>query len=415
MHFLYTLSIHIYILAIRIASLRSAKAKKWLEGRRELFGSLEEKMKRTTSGGIQKTVWFHCASLGEFEQGRPVMEKMKRDSPSIRIVLSFFSPSGFDIRKNYQGADVVTYLPADIPSKVEKFLDLVRPHAVVFIKYEFWYNFLRALKKRNIPHYLVSGIFRKDQPFFKWYGSWFRRALNGYEHIFVQDDVSSGLLTSIEVEKHTITGDTRFDRVSEIAERSDRNEKAAAFSAQARTIVCGSTWEKDEQILSEWMRSDHSFKLIIAPHVVNEEHLASISKTFAAFNPMRYSEFEKSRITSCRILIIDNTGMLSGLYRYGNFAYIGGGFGSGIHNILEAAVYGVPVIFGPNFGKFREAVELIEKGGAFTISSSEDLKQRMDFFLRDDMILRMASMVSKDYVRRKKGATALILGKLIIK
>ena len=347
MRFLYTFSIFLYTAGIKFASLFNRKAALWCKGRRAQFRRLKEQIHSLPSNPSGECIWIHCASLGEFEQGRPVIEQIRKEKPEIRIVLTFFSPSGYEVRKNYSGVDLVTYLPADLPGNTQKFLDLIQPTLALFVKYEFWFNYLYALKKRNIPHFLVSGIFRPDQLFFKWYGGWFRRALFNYKHMFLQDENSAELLREAGLTAISVTGDTRFDRVIQVVKEKKEDAMCAGFSEGASVMVCGSTWEEDEELILNWFRQSAgqktAFKLIIAPHNISRSRLAAIEDRFSSLHPQRHSVYKHD--PGCCLLIIDHIGMLSSLYHYGKYCYIGGGFGKGIHNILEAAVHGKPVLF----------------------------------------------------------------------
>jgi 3-deoxy-D-manno-octulosonic-acid transferase len=407
MRTLYSISIYIYNFSIRIAALFLPKAKLWVEGRKNIFERLSSQL-HIVNPGNKKLAWFHCASLGEFEQGRPLLEKYRKQYPDEIILLTFFSPSGYEIRKNYKGADLICYLPIDTPSNAKLFLDIVKPSIAFFIKYEFWFNYLNELKIRNIPVYLVSGIFRQDQHFFKSYGGWFKRQLRSFTHFFLQDEASASLLASIGFENADVVGDTRFDRVSEIVRNVSKIELVEKFKGDQMVFICGSTWQEDEKMISvsDW----NKFKIIIAPHEINEDHLSFIEAEFSRQNckTIRFSQANALNINAANVLIIDNIGMLSSLYQYGSIAFIGGGFGKGIHNILEAATFGLPVIFGPNYHKFNEAKELIKSGGAFSVSDTEELNKTFTL-LKDGQILKMASHVSKHYVQSRTGASDKIL------
>ena len=355
----------------------------------------------------QNLIWFHCASLGEFEQGRPLMEAMKKKDPSVRILLTFFSPSGYEIRKNYSGADHVFYLPLDTPANAKKFIEIVKPSKVFFVKYEFWFNFLKALKRKNIPTYLVSGIFRDDHHFFKSSGAWFRKQLSAFTHFYLQDEKSVRLLNSIGYFNVTLAGDTRFDRVFEVAANVNQNDLIKQFVADKKMLIVGSSWMEDEAIVSSIKLAP--LKLIIAPHEVNKAHLDSMVDRFgSAASVLLYSNANESNVSDAQILMIDNIGMLSSLYQYATVAFIGGGFGKGIHNILEAATFGLPIIFGPNYKKFTEAKELIKLGGAFSIKDSSDFEKTMHL-LDDEQVLKTASLISKMYIKTHVGATGRIL------
>jgi 3-deoxy-D-manno-octulosonic-acid transferase len=415
MRALYSLNIFFYGIAIRVASLFNAKAKLWIKGRRNLFADLEKKF----GGDTKKVAWFHCASLGEFEQGRPLIEKFKEEHPDYKILLTFFSPSGYEVRKNYAGADVICYLPLDTKRNAKRFIAITKPSVVFFVKYEFWLNALMELRKNNIPHFLVSAIFRKDQIFFKSHGTIFRDALKGYTRIFTQEQNSVELLKSIGILNAEVAGDSRYDRVIEIAQGAKEIPVAKSFSGEnKKTIVAGSTWPADEVLFFPAMKKviESGWKLIIAPHELGEAHLLSIEKGLtgigiAANEIIRFSKADEKSVANKKVLIIDNIGMLSSLYRYGKIAYIGGGFGKSIHNILEAAVYGMPVIFGPKHEKFYEAKSLLEAGGAFAVNDENELREVLEEISSDEKKLEMLSKISFDFVQRNKGATKIILSR----
>lgn len=400
----------------------NAKAKLMIVGRRNLFENLKHQLKNSDlPTPNSKLIWFHCASLGEFEQGRPLMEKLKLQQPDVKILLTFFSPSGYEIRKNYSGADFIFYLPMDTPSNAKKFIEIVNPQKVFFVKYEFWFNYLAELKNKNIPTYLVSGIFREDHHFFKSTGAWFRKQLNSFTHFFLQDEKSLELLNSIGYKNTTLCGDTRFDRVFEVSKNVNEVDLVKLFVGISKTIIVGSSWLEDERIISKFQTrlpdgQVSNFKLIIAPHEIDEKHLASIEAEFipllrGAGLCLRYSKANEKNISQAQILIIDNIGMLSSLYQYGTIAFIGGGFGKGIHNILEAATFGLPIIFGPNYQKFTEAKELIKLGGAFSINDIFEFEKTM-LLLNDEQVLKTASQISRMYVQGRIGATDKILSKI---
>jgi 3-deoxy-D-manno-octulosonic-acid transferase len=408
MRLFYTLSILLYRLAIGAASLSSGKAKLWIAGRSRLFERLEKAVKSLSA---EELVWFHCASLGEFEQGRPLIEAYRKDFPSHKILLTFFSPSGFEIRKNYPGADLIFYLPLDTASNARRFISIVKPSKVFFVKYEFWFNFLQELEKNNIPVFLVSGIFRPSQHFFKPYGGWFRKNLRAFSYFFVQEERSAELLKSIDYSNVMITGDTRFDRVREIASQKKSIPLIESFCAGKPAIVAGSTWPQDEELIAELPIRNLDHKLIIAAHEVDKSHIQAIVARFQNLNVKLFSDLNQENAASADVLIIDNIGMLSTLYQYGKIAYIGGGFGKGIHNILEAAAFGLPVIFGPNNQRFQEAKDLLKLGGAFEIVDSTGLKKTIDL-LQDKQVLETASRISSHYVQSRSGATARILSQI---
>ncbi|MCC7301234.1 MAG: 3-deoxy-D-manno-octulosonic acid transferase [Bacteroidia bacterium] len=408
MKVLYNLGIFLYTCAIRIAALFNEKAAQWQRGRKHLWEELEQKLNGGTFRSAEERIWIHCASLGEFEQGRPLIERIRKEQPKAGILLTFFSPSGYEIRKNYPGVDIISYLPADFPGNARRFLDITVPTKVIFVKYEFWFNFLGELARRKIPHFLISGIFRTDQVFFKWYGGWFREFLKKYDRIFLQNDESASLLNTIGILSHEVSGDTRFDRVNTLAADPAGESVSEVFSKNRSVMVCGSTWPADEELLARWCETGDKkdFCLILAPHETGPAHLDGILRRFASLRPSLHSAVKNNSVPEdCRMLVIDHIGSLSKLYRYGHVCYVGGGFGSGIHNLLEAAVYGKPVFFGPQHHKFNEALELMRAGGGFCITDAKDLEMKINFLFSDPMLLRMASMTSREYVVRRTGAT----------
>lgn len=407
MAFFYNLGIRTYTLAIRLASPFNEKASLWIKGRK----NIEERIGEIDKGE-HRLVWFHAASLGEFEQGRPVMEALKKEQPETKILLTFFSPSGYEIRKNYAGADYILYLPADTPRNARHFIESIQPDAAVFVKYEYWYNYLNQLNKRHIPTYLISAIFRKEQPFFKTWGGLHRKMLHFFTRMFIQDEESARLLSSIGIQAFEQTGDTRFDRVKQIADAAKDIDKVASFLNGAPAVICGSTWPPDEDLLLDYISSDNTpFKWIIAPHEIGENHIKNILGKCKQ-KVVRYSQ-EESDVTDAKVLIIDCIGLLSSIYRYGKIAYIGGGFGAGIHNTLEAAVYGIPVIFGPRYQKFNEAVTLIQQGGAFSIHNKTELDELLDSLLQDQAITETAGRQALAYVNSQLGATDIIMKYLV--
>ena len=404
MRTLYNLGIHFYNLLMHFAALFNPKAKLWVEGRKGIF----EKIKNEVNPGY--IVWIHAASVGEFEQARPLIERIREDYPSKKILLTFFSPSGYELRKNYGLVDYVYYLPIDTKKSAKKFIDLIQPEMVFFIKYEFWFNYLNELYKRVIPIYLVSTIFRPNQHFFKWYGGWFRKHLRMVEEFFVQDIESATLLSSINIKRICITGDTRFDRVKSLTENPKSFESIHHFVQDSKVLLAGSSWEPDEKILSNYLdHESRDFKLIIAPHEVTKDHIDSILNRFSKFKPLLFSEFEDKEIPKeNRVLIIDSIGKLMHLYQYTDVAYIGGGFGVGIHNILEAATYKKPVIFGPKYQKFNEAKELIKHQGGFSISNEKEFAAMASKLLFDTKAYHQASAECGKYVEENIGATEKI-------
>lgn len=391
---------------LKLASLFNPKAKKWVVGRKDVFKRLSD----TIPPGSQ-VVWMHCASLGEFEQGRPLFEKLKERYPGHKFLLTFFSPSGYEIRKNYSGADWVFYLPLDSKANAKRFLDIVNPSLVIFVKYEYWYYYLKTTSERQIPLILISALFRNNSVFFKWYGSLQRRMLGYFDKIFVQNETSRELLSKINLsDKVVVTGDTRFDRVIEIAENATSIALIEQFIGNHKALIAGSTWPADEDVLKETFSSinNPSIKLILAPHEVHKDHIAAIQKSFT--QAILYSELtiDKNR-DEYNVLIIDNIGMLSRLYRYAFITYIGGGFGKGIHNTLEAAVYGRPVIFGPVYHKFQEAKDLMETGGGFSIKSSVELTEVVTRLIKDEKVWIKSCQGSGNYVLSQRGATEKIV------
>lgn len=399
----YELGIRTYKTAIHAASLFNPKAKLWVKGRINIFNFLKKNISPE-----DKIIWVHAASLGEFEQGRPIIEAIKEQHKEYKILLTFFSPSGYEVRKNYSLADIVCYLPIDTLTNAQKFIDIVKPKKAFFIKYEFWKNYLKILHKKTIPVYLVSGIFRKDQLFFKAPAKSYRKILGYFEHFFIQNQISADLLKSININNYTVCGDTRFDRVIDIAKNAKVFPKIAEFTDKNKVIVAGSSWEKDEEILIDYINSKQDIKLIIAPHEIKEQNLVRLENSFNKF-VVRYSKLKEVNPKEYSVLIIDNIGMLSALYRYGQLAYIGGGFGSGIHNILEAAVYGLPVLFGPKYQKFDEAKELIKLGGAYSFETKEEFKIETDLFFSDKNHLDKKSKISKQFVETGAGAVDTII------
>jgi 3-deoxy-D-manno-octulosonic-acid transferase len=404
MRIIYSLFICIYALAIHLASLFSKQAKSWIDGRKGLLTKMEQDKKY-----LDKLVWFHCASLGEFEQGRPVIEQFRDEFPEFRILLTFFSPSGYEVRKEYPVADHIYYLPLDTPGQVKRFLTIWNPVLAVFIKYEYWFNYLHELHKRQIPSIVISATFRPGQHFFKAYGFWFRKHLRCISHFFVQNEASQELLKKIGVGHCTISGDTRFDRVAEISRFPRDIPAIRSFATNSKVLVAGSTWEKDETLIAEALKhSDLPLKLIIAPHQISDQGLARLQSMFA-LKSIRFSEVKGIIQTDVKVIIIDSVGLLSQIYRYGHMAYIGGGFGKGIHNILEAATFGMPVFFGPNYKKFVEANELCDRGGAFSVKTTNELRDKLKDMLYNEKAAGIASDICKNYVNDRTGATSIII------
>ncbi|MDB0027432.1 3-deoxy-D-manno-octulosonic acid transferase [Flavobacteriales bacterium] len=391
MNYLYNISIQLYVITMRFAALFNTKAKLWIKGRKEIFQKIEEAIKDE-----QNIVWFHCASLGEFEQGKPIIEGYKQKYPSHKIILTFFSPSGFEIRKNYEEADWVFYLPADTKSNAKKFIRIVKPIKVIFIKYEFWLNYMAELKKQNISFYSVSAIFRDGQAFFKY--KWWAEQLKNVTHFFVQDKNSAELLKSIGFKNTTINGDSRFDSVLANTKNPVKIPLIEVFCRCKPTVICGSTWKKDELLLIRFIKENPQYNYIIAPHEMH--HISYLQKQTDA---QLFSTSNTKNINSNNVLIIDSIGILSNIYQYGKLAYIGGGFGVGIHNILEAVAFGLPIIFGPNHQKFNEAKELINQKGAISISNYKELNSAINVFSDFD------KSIAINYIKDSSGATETIL------
>ena len=400
---IYNLGIHIYQLGIRLAGLFSDKPAKMVKGHREAYDLLKSKIDRNA-----RYIWFHAASLGEFEQGRPLIERIRKEYPQYKILQTFFSPSGYEVRKNYEGADIVCYLPMDTPGNAKKFINLVNPCMVFFVKYEFWKNYLNTLYNKGVPVYSVSSIFRPNQIFFRWYGKGYQQVLKTFEHLFVQNEESKKLLANIGVMNTTVVGDTRFDRVLDICAAAKQLPLVQKFKGDALTFVAGSSWGPDEDIFIKYFNAHPEMKLIIAPHVVNDSHMKEIVSKLQ--RPcIRYTQATEENVQQADCLIIDCYGLLSSIYRYGEISYIGGGFGVGIHNVLEAAVYGIPVIFGPNNKKFREAQHLLANKGGFEVNGYEDFEVLMDKFLTDEAYLQASGQAAGDYVKNNSGAMEKIM------
>ena len=426
---MYNLIIYLYLFGVAVYSRFNEKVRKMWRGEREAFRILREKVDPHA-----KYVWFHAASLGEFEQGRPLMEQLRREHPEYKILLTFFSPSGYEVRKNYEGADIITYLPLDTITNARRFLRTISPVMAFFIKYEFWYNYLHILKHRNIPVYSVSSIFRPDQVFFKWYGRQYSRVLNCFTHFYVQNEISKELLAKIGIKEVTVVGDTRFDRVLKIKEAAKQLKEieyfcqyniandpddddiftaCAGYTPPKGVFVAGSSWPPDEDIFIRYFLERKLFdygkwKLIIAPHVIDESHLAQIEQKLNGYKVVRYTKWDCYSFESADVLIIDCFGLLSSIYRYGDVAYVGGGFGVGIHNLLEAAVWDVPVFFGPNNQKFQEAQGL-KKNGGFEIHDYDEFARQMDRFASDADYMKEQGRLAGQFVKSLAGATERVM------
>jgi 3-deoxy-D-manno-octulosonic-acid transferase len=401
----YNLGMHLYGGTVKTVSRFNPKARLWVEGRRNIF----DRLQAAISPAEGRIVWVHCASLGEFEQGRPVIEAIRKEHPERKILLTFFSPSGYEIRKDYGGADYIFYLPLDTPRNVCRFLNIVNPEITIFVKYEYWLNYLSELRRRECRTFIVSAIFRPDQVFFKRKGRVFRRALSTYEHIFVQNAESKELLAGIGITNVTVAGDTRFDRVARIAESARELPIIERFAAGRPIFIAGSTWEPDERILQRLVNAHPDIKFIIAPHEMEISRITSLSENTIG-GSARYTELnEESDISDKHLLIIDTIGILSSIYRYASFAYIGGGFGAGIHNTLEAATFGLPIAFGPNYLKFKEACDLIESGAAVSISGTEELEAWLTRLCSDSPLYQLLRTKAAAYVADNRGATEIIM------
>ena len=414
---IYNIVIYFVLWGIAIASLFNEKVRKMWRGEREAFKILKQKVDPNA-----KYIWFHAASLGEFEQGRPLMERIRKDYPQYKILLTFYSPSGYEVRKNYEGADIICYMPVDTRLNAIRFLRLVRPVMAFFIKYEFWSNFLHILKHRNIPTYSVSSIFREDQVFFKWYGRNYAGVLKCFTRFFVQNEESKRLLEGIGITAVDVVGDTRFDRVLQIKEAAKQLPICEAFrtgvaSSQSadvphhdfKVFVAGSSWPPDENIFIPFFNEHKDWRLLIAPHVIAEEHLKLILSLIKGKKVVRYTQTTPEEAAEADVLIIDCFGLLSSMYNYGDVAYIGGGFGVGIHNTLEAAVWNMPVIFGPNNKKFQEAQDLLKSGGGFEINTYEDFSGLMSSLMNDEAFLKQAGDKAGAFVAHLAGATDKVL------
>lgn len=410
---LYNIIMYIYQAGIAIYSHFNEKVKKMWIGERAAFGVLQKQVEPNA-----KYVWFHAASLGEFEQGRPLIEKIKKEYPNYKILLTFFSPSGYEVRKNYEQADIVTYLPIDTVANAQRFLRIVRPVMAFFIKYEFWYNYLHILRHRNIPVYSVSSIFRPNQIFFRPYGRQYAAVLKCFSHFFVQNDLSKSLLAKIGINNVTVVGDTRFDRVLQIKDNSKKLPLVDKFignqdvklangvtNSLHRVFVAGSSWLPDEEIFIKYFNEHNDWKLIIAPHIIADTHLRQILQLLKGKKVVLYTEATETNVADADVLVINCFGLLSSIYHYGDVAYVGGGFGAGIHNVLEAAVWGIPVVFGPNNKRFAEAQGLLASGGGFEIDNYEKFALIMDRFCSDKVFLQNSGNVAGSFVKQLSGAT----------
>jgi 3-deoxy-D-manno-octulosonic-acid transferase len=405
MFFLYSIVTQLTQFLLPILALFSPKMKLFVNGRKTVFQTLDKKIKTS-----DKTIWFHAASLGEYEQGLPVMEKIKKQFPKHKIVVSFFSPSGYEVRKNNAIADATVYLPIDTKSNAKKFIDKINPEMVFFIKYEFWPNYLNELKNRNIKTYLISGIFRENQAFFKWYGGFYRNALKTFDYFFVQNESSKKLLQSLGFQNVKISGDTRFDRVVSILERDNSLDFIEQFKDNKTTIVIGSSWPKDEELLINYInQADENLKFIIAPHNIKEEQIANL-KSQITKKSVLFSEKVNHDVSKFNVFIIDTIGILTKIYSYADIAYVGGGFGNpGVHNILEPATFGIPIIVGPNFSHFAEAIALVNLDGCISIKNQQELNETFDNLVQNEDVRYEKGHICSTFVQMNKGATNAIL------
>ena len=405
---MYNIVIYIYLIGVAIASCFNKKVKKMWAGERQALKVLREKVDPNA-----RYIWFHAASLGEFEQGRPLMEYLRKTHPEYKILLTFFSPSGYEVRKNYEGADIICYLPLDTIRNARRFLRAIKPVMAFFIKYEFWYNYLHILQHRGIPTYSVSSIFRPDQIFFQWYGKGYGRVLKCFTHFFVQNIESKNLLAKLDIHNVEVVGDTRFDRVLQIKEASKQLPIVEKFTENtSKVFIAGSSWLPDEEIFLKYFNLHKDWKLIVAPHVIGEDHLAQIFELLKGRRVVRYTEATEENVKDAEVLIIDCFGLLSSIYHYGTISYVGGGFGVGIHNVLEAAVWDIPVIFGPNNKRFQEAQGLIMAGGGFEINDYQSFRDLMLRFETDEMFLQTSKKHAGEFVKGRAGATEKIMGSL---
>ena len=405
---MYNIAIYIYLIGVAIASCFNKKVKKMWAGERQALKVLREKVDPNA-----RYIWFHAASLGEFEQGRPLMEYLRKTHPEYKILLTFFSPSGYEVRKNYEGADIICYLPLDTIRNARRFLRSIKPVMAFFIKYEFWYNYLHILQHRGIPTYSVSSIFRPDQIFFQWYGKGYGRVLKCFTHFFVQNIESKNLLAKLDIHDVEVVGDTRFDRVLQIKEASKQLPIVEKFTENiSKVFIAGSSWLPDEEVFLKYFNLHKDWKLIVAPHVIGEDHLAQIFELLKGRRVVRYTEATEENVKDAEVLIIDCFGLLSSIYHYGTISYVGGGFGVGIHNVLEAAVWDIPVIFGPNNKRFQEAQGLIMAGGGFEINDYQSFRDLMMRFETDEMFLQTSKKHAGEFVKGRAGATEKIMGSL---
>jgi 3-deoxy-D-manno-octulosonic-acid transferase len=401
---MYNIVIFLYLCGVAILSLFNEKVRKMWRGERQAIRTIKEKIDPNA-----QYVWFHAASLGEFEQGRPLMEQLRREHPEYKILLTFFSPSGYEVRKNYEGADIICYLPLDTILNARRFLRTIRPVMAFFIKYEFWYNYLHILRHRGVPVYSVSSIFRPGQVFFRWYGKQYSRVLKCFTHFFVQNEVSRELLSTIGIDNVTVVGDTRFDRVLQIKEAAKQLPVVEQFKGNSKCFIAGSSWQPDEEIFIPWLNEHKDWKVVIAPHVIGEDHLQQIEKMLEGRKVVRYTEATEENVKGAEVLIVNCFGLLSSIYHYADVTYVGGGFGVGIHNTLEAAVWDVPVFFGPNNQRFQEAQGLKNCGGGLEIANADDFLRYMKGFEEHPELMKELGEKAGQYVASLAGATQKVL------
>lgn len=410
MFFCYNVLVHVAGFLLKIVALFSPKIKLFVEGRKSVFNTLASKISAS-----DKTIWFHAASLGEYEQGLPVIEKIKEQFPNHKIIVTFFSPSGYEVRKNNTVADVTVYLPLDTKGNAKQFLQLTHPEMVFFIKYEYWPNYLNELKKQNIKTYLISGIFREKQSFFKWYGGFYRNALTTFDYFFVQNESSKNLLQSIGFNNVKVSGDTRFDRVVSILERNNDLDFIEEFKNNTPTVVIGSSWPKDEELLIQYINQTAGVKFIIAPHNIKTEQIANL-KSQISKKTVLFSEKEHKNLSEFDVFIIDTIGILTKIYSYADIAYVGGGFGNpGVHNLLEPATFGVPIVIGPNYSHFAEATALVNIDGCIAIKNQSELNQALDLLLQNEDERHEKGHICATFVQMNKGATDTILTHILNK
>ena len=414
MYFIYNITVIVASFFIKIVAIFNKKIKLFVEGRKDVFIKLTKDLKSDDN-----VIWFHCASLGEFEQGRPILEKIKAQTLNskskfynFKILVTFFSPSGYEVRKNYTVANLITYLPLDTKRNVKKFIEIVNPALAIFVKYEFWPNLLKELKTKQIKTILVSGIFRENQTFFKSYGGWMRKSLNSFDHFFVQNETSVELLKSIGLNNITLSGDTRFDRVYEITQDVIKLDFVEQFKDNKTTLVAGSTWHKDEVLITDYINNDSNLsdnsKFIIAPHNINPQNIQKLKQSITK-KVVLFTEKSNKNLNEFEVLIIDTIGLLTQIYKYGDIAYIGGGFGTGIHNVLEPATFGIPIIIGPKYHKFNEAKDLIDLKACISIKNSDELNKSLTILFGDDDLRKNRGDIAKDYIINNIGSTQKIM------